>query len=131
MKKGKTIIWFTIGILVIGLIVIACFWGKEHLVQGTPLLELEEYKEIKKEDIKQITIMKYQESGVESILETSKKDINATYNYLSHLGIGKETDSSCDDNTTIYMIELKEKTINIEIECDNLVQNNKRYQIKK
>jgi len=96
------------------------------------LMQLEEYQELKLEDIKTINIMKYTESGVESVLEENKSDIKSTFNTLSKIKVGEETKSSCDDNTTIYIIEREEKDpISIEIECNILVLNKKRYLIKK
>ncbi len=129
MKKGKVIIWIIIIIIIIGLIIL--FINKNNYDKTTPLFERKEYKNIELKDIQKITINKYLESGSESIEETEPKDIKATYNYLKSLRVGKESKTACDDNTTVYVIELKKDVLSVEIECDNFVINNKRYQIKK
>ena len=129
MKKNNIIIWAIVIIIIIGLIII--FINKNNYDNTKPLLEKEEYKNIKIEKIKKITVMKYLESGTESVEETEPKDIKATYKYLQSLRIGKESKSACDDNTTVYIIELDGDVVSVEIECNNVVINNKRYQIKK
>ena len=129
MKRNVIIIWIIVIINIIGLIFL--FKMGNDYNKAVPLFEKEEYKNIKLDNIKKITVNKYRESGTEIIEETEIKDIRATYKYLEKLKIGKESKTSCEDNTTIYVIELENDVSSIEIECNNLVINNKRYQIKK
>ena len=63
---------------------------------------MQEYQDLKLDEIKQINVVRYTEGGSESVLEEEKDDIERTYHYLSQIRVGKETDMACEDNTTIY-----------------------------
>lgn len=105
-------------------------WKQEKDYPTTPLFELEEYKDIKAEEIKMINIYHYTEGGVESTILNSEKEIKNTIKQLSKIKVGKETTMACDDNTTSYVLEREEDTITIEIECNVLVLPDHRYEIK-
>ena len=45
--------------------------------------------------------------------------------------IGRKTEMSCDDNTTIYVFTLADETkLSLEIECDWVVIDNVKYILK-
>ncbi len=128
--RGKKL-FIIIGILLVLCLILFIIIIKKTSYKTTPLLEMKQYSNLKKEDIKQITIMKEQEGGVESILEDQKNDINKTYELLNNIEVGKTTKKTCDDNTTRYIIELNDGSIvEIVVECDWVVIDDKRYLIK-
>ena len=133
MKKKWLIGVLLLIVLVIIIIVVVINFKKEKLItESTPLFEMKEYQNITADKIEQINIIRYTEGGSDSTLEEDKKEIERTYHYLSQLRVGKETDMACEDNTTIYILQLQEEeTVSIEIECDWIVMNNKRYTIIK
>lgn len=89
------------------------------------------YKEIDKNNIVNIEVSKYTEGGLDSYVVTDKEELDNLYSYLSNIKIGEETHMACDDNTTIYTINLKDNSNKkVEIECDWIIIDNKRYIIK-
>ena len=89
------------------------------------------YKEIDENNIVNIEVSKYTEGGLDSYVVTDKEELDNLYSYLSNIKIGEETDMACDDNTTIYTINLNDNSNKkVEIECDWIIINNKRYIIK-
>ena len=97
----------------------------------TPLMEYDTYKNIKEDNIKKIEIIKYTEGG-DQREEVDHDSIIKVYNDLNKIKIGKESNTTCEDNTTVYIITLTDDTKeNIEIECDNIVINNKRYVLER
>ncbi len=104
--------------------------NKETQLKG-PRMEYEEYKVITPDNIQKIDINKYTEGGNIITIVDKQEDIQSTYNSLSKINIGKETEQACEDNTTAYVFTLKDgKTISIEIECDWVIIKNKHYMIK-
>ena len=104
--------------------------NEETQLKG-PLMEYEEYKVITPDNIQKIDINKYTEGGNIITIADKQEDIESTYNSLSKINIGKETEQACEDNTTAYVFTLKDgKTISIEIECDWVIIKNKHYMIK-
>ncbi len=96
-----------------------------------PLMEYEEYKVITPDNIQKIDINRYTEGGNSVTTLDKQEDIQSTYNSLSKIKIGKETEQACEDNTTGYVFTLKDgKTISIQIECDWVIIKNKHYMIK-
>ncbi len=96
------------------------------------LLEFEDYKDIKLENIKSIQKIRYTVAGDNRVEVTEKDEIEKFYNSLINLKIGEETDMACEDNTTVYKINLIDgKSVSIEIECDWFVIKGKRYNIVK
>lgn len=127
MNKKKIFVLGIILLVVIELLIVFLVFNK-----STSLLKLDEYQEIKEEDIKSINIIKETKGEVENILQTDNKDIKKTIQTLKKYKVGKEVNKTCYDKRTIYLIELKsKKDISIEIECDWLVINGKRYILKK
>ena len=54
------------------------------------------------------------------------------YNSVKNIRVGKETNRACEDNTTVYIFNMKDNTqFKVEIECDWVVIGNKRYNIVK
>lgn len=132
MKNKKIIIWLIILLLVVGLLLILLLFKKEEDSYKTNLLDMEPYNKIVLEDIKTITVNRYTEGGSESTLYDQTNDITGTYNMLKSIKVGKETEMACEDNTTVYTITLNnDEEISVEIECDWIINQNKRYLIKK
>ena len=130
MKKIIKIIT-AILIVVLLIIIILVLVNKKEETPKTPLFEMKEYNNIKYEQIKSINIMKYTEGGVESIMVDQPKEIKATYNKIKKIKVGKEVQTACDDNTTVYVIQFKDDTTKeVEIECDWIVIGDKRYLVK-
>ena len=137
MKNKKRII-ITIGLLI--LLVSLCFLGLKNTGEGKKniptiktksLMDHEEYKDINVDNIKKIVINKYTEGGLKEEEITTKEGIIKTYSYLRSINLGKKVKTACDDNTTIYEIELTDNnTKKIEIECDWVIIKNIRYKIK-
>ena len=96
------------------------------------LIELDEYKDLKVEDIVSLDIIKYTEGGDQRETVTDQEEINNVFNTLSNTKIGEETQRTCEDNTTVYRFTTKDgKNYSIEFECSWLVLGNKRYNIVK
>lgn len=94
------------------------------------LMDYGEYKNITKENIEQIEIIKYTEAGTDSIL-VEDDSIISIYENLKKKKLEKKTNMSCDDNTTVYVFTLKDDSkISIEIECDWAVIGDDRYILK-
>lgn len=101
------------------------------LEKNIPLMEYSEFKNVLIDKIMSIDYIRLTETGRTSELITDKDKINSIYNSLKEKNVGKEVTNGCDDNTTIYTFNLSDnKKVNVEIECEWLVINNKRYEIK-
>lgn len=95
------------------------------------LLSRLEYSKLKSENIKSAGIIRYTIAGVEEKNLTDRVEIDKVYNYLSQIRLGRETDMSCTDNTTVYIFNLEDGTkLSIEKECDWIILGNKSYMIK-
>lgn len=135
-------------VFIIIIIVVTCFICvigglgiyKYFTIDGAPLIKnknavslmsFDKFKDIDIDTIESVTIVKYTEAGNDEEIITDKKEIKSLYDRLSNIKVGKEVNMSCEDNTTIYNFNRKDgKDIPIEIECDWLVINEKRYLIK-
>ena len=94
------------------------------------IIDFDYYKDIENKTIEKIGIIKYTEAGVHTEIIDDKEEIKSIYKMLINIKIGEETNMACEDNTTVYVIQLEDETeISIEIECDWLVVGNKRYKI--
>ena len=94
--------------------------------------DFDEFKKLKEENIIKLEIIKLTEAGMDSDVITDYDSIRKFYNYINSIKIGNESKTSCDDNTTIYKFYLiKDEAVSVEIECDNIVINTKRYEIIK
>ena len=124
----KIIVIISIILIIILLIIIKIINNSK---KETTIMNLDNYKEITIDNIKNIEIIKYTEGGVDKNNIENREDIAKTYNYLNNKKIGKETTMECVDNTTIYIINLN-NGINkkIELKCNILILNNKRYILK-
>ena len=129
-------------ILLVGVLCMGLFVGckketkketkiEEPKVEIKKVMSLDEYKDITLDKIESINFIKFTEAGREDELITDKDRIRNIYNNLSALVIKGETEQSCDDNTEIYEFKLTDGTTSkLEIECDWVIINNKRYLIK-
>lgn len=95
------------------------------------LFDFKEFKNISLDKIKKINLKKYGEYGLIEENYSDTENIQSIYNTLKAIKIGNESNKGCDDNTTIYTFDIDNQNIEIEIECDVLVYDNKRYEIKK
>ena len=116
-------------IIIISLFVlIGCTYKKE---ETKTLKTLKYFRDITLNDIQKIEIIRYTEAGDNHKEETDINEITTTYNMISNIKVGKETDMVCEDNTTVYVFYLNsDKKISIEIECDWIILDGKRYLIK-
>lgn len=127
----KKIIIISVCLIIIFFIVYK-FTKTENNIKITFLKDNEEYKDVIVKNIDNIQINKYTEAGLESKVITNKEDISSVYNDLLNIKYGKETKQACEDNTTIYLISLKNgKKKTITIECDWIIIGDKRYIIEK
>lgn len=96
------------------------------------LQSFDEYKKLKEENIEKLEIIKLYDSEMNSDVITNYESIRKFYNYVNNIKIGNESKKICEDNTTIYKFYLINKeAISVELECDNIVINTKRYEIIK
>ncbi len=127
----KKIIIISVCLIIIFFIVYK-FTRTENNIKITFLKDNEEYKDVIVKNIDNIQINKYTEAGLESKVITNKEDISSVYSDLLNIKYGEETDMACEDNTTIYLITLKNgKKKTITIECDWIIIGDKRYLIEK
>ena len=117
---------------IIVLIACICFLsGCAKVEELTSLMDYGDYQKINEYNIKKIEIVKYTEGG-DDTQEVQEDDFPRIYNNLKDIKIGKETTRTCEDNTTVYKFTLRDDTnLKIEIECDWVIINNKRYIIEK
>ena len=132
-------------IVIILLITIGCSDVKEKIKQkindtinnqqnfdGLSITKLDEYKDFVLSNIKSLKIIKYKEDGIDEEIILDKNIIKDYYLKISDYTILRKINSSCDDNTSIYQfIMVDNKNISFEFECQYLVLNNNRYEIKK
>ena len=94
--------------------------------------QFDEFTKLKEENIEKLEIISYTEDGMSSDVITNYDSIRKFYNYVNNIRVGNESKTTCEDNTTIYKFYLiKDEAVSIEIECNNLVINTKRYEIIK
>lgn len=129
MKKKLIIIFVS---LIIIFFIIFKLTKAPIISKKTYLKDNKEYKNIDKNNIYSIEINKYTEGGINSKLITNQEEINNLYQTLMNIKYGEETEMACDDNTTIYVINFNDGTNKkVEIECDWIIIDNKRYLIEK
>ena len=103
----------------------------EPKVEEKSVLELDKYKDLVESDIESLETVKYTEGGDNRETTTDETEIARVYNMLSKTKIADETDSACDDNTTVYILKTKDKSYSFEFECSWFVYNGKRYNVAK
>lgn len=87
------------------------------------------YKKLVLDDIRSVEVLKYTEGGVEKT-EYTLEDAKNIYNYLATMTVGEETAQACEDNTTIYNFTMFDgSVISVEIECDWVIIDGKRYMV--
>ena len=112
------------------IITLSILTGCNKSDESTSLMDYGDYKNVTKDNIKQIEIIKYTEAGSNTTL-VDENSIIGVYNKLKKMKIGRKTDMACDDNTTIYVFTLTGETkLSLEIECDWVVIDNIRYILK-
>ena len=112
------------------IITLSILTGCNKSDESTSLMDYGDYKNVTKDNIKQIEIIKYTEAGSNTTL-VDENSIISVYNKLKKMKIGRKTEMSCDDNTTIYVFTLVDETkLSLEIECDWVVIDNIRYILK-
>ena len=121
--------------IIVGVIFLGLFLSIKFIpvkVESKPIFSFLNEETLNVDDIESIKYVRYTEGGDNEVIYTSKKDIESLYNSVKNISIGKETNRACEDNTTVYVFNLKDETkLTIEIECDWIVVNNKRYEIVK
>lgn len=119
------------------LLIIMClfiFTGciKEEPVNIKYIKSFDKYKNLYRDNIKSIKKVRYTEGGDQSEEYTTEEDIDKIFNSISSIKLGKETNMTCEDNTTVYIFYLKDGSETfVEIECDWVIVNSKRYLIVK
>ncbi|MBR3211048.1 MAG: hypothetical protein IKF71_03815 [Bacilli bacterium] len=133
MKYGKIIIGIIVVLLVGVLIFLSIINNLDsHFDENSvSLWELEEYNVVKLEDIKTIHIVSYTEAGMDTKTIQDEDEIKEIYQALSKLRIGQEVELSCDDNSIVYYLNMRNgEDISIELDCNNiLVLPNKRFEV--
>ncbi len=98
---------------------------------GKNILDLDIYKNVNESNISSIIIKEFKEYGSDYKDVTDPVEINEIYSTLKKLKLGEKTNAGCDDNTVIYILNLKDNsTVSLEIECEWIVLDNQRYLIK-
>lgn len=101
-------------------------------IKATYIKDNKEYKDIKLSDVQNIRINTYTEGGFNSKIVSNNDELKKLYNDIFNIKYGEETDMACEDNSTTYVIYLKDgSSKSINIECDWIIINNKRYMIVK
>ena len=99
-------------------------------VEYVSIFEKEEYKNIELDNINSISKIRYTEAGDDRSEITDEEEIKQLYNGLKAAKVGEEVQTACEDNTTVYVFNLKDgSSPAIEIECEWFVINGKRYNI--
>lgn len=125
-------------IIIIVVILVLCvllFFGikvKPVKEDGKLLFDFLNQEEFDIEDIESVKYIRYTEGGDNTITYTDSDNIKSMYNSVKNIRVGKETNRACEDNTTVYIFNMKDNTqFKVEIECDWVVIGNKRYNIVK
>lgn len=96
------------------------------------LFEYEDYKDIVLSEIDNIEYIRYTVAGDNRTTYTDDENIKNTYEALKNIKLGEETEMVCEDNTTVYVIHMKNgDKYSVEIECDWVIIGKKRYLIAK
>ena len=100
-------------------------------IKDVYLFDMEQFKNLEKNSIESITVIKYTEGGDNSKEINNSNEIVSLYDNFSKIKLVKETNMTCTDNITVYKFNMKDKTsINLEFECDWIVLGKDRYLIK-
>lgn len=124
-KKFKIIIviLFSISILCSLYLIISNYINKG-------IFDLEDYKDLKFEDIKSINVIEKTDKGFITNTYNEKKYIKKIYNKLDKKRLGRSRKAIKCDDIIIYDINTKDNTYTVEIECNLLRVNSERYILK-
>lgn len=132
----KKIIYCILGILficVISAVIVKFTDKKDDGIKKTPIrenyvLNHDYYRGLTLENIISVEKVTLTASGEKRKHYKDPDKIRKIYSYWKTKKLGKKTNQSCDDNTTIYIFELKDNvSISIEQECNVVIINNERY----
>ena len=105
---------------------------EKKVVEPFLLMELDNYKNIKLEDISSIEVVKYTVAGDNRITYDDYNDINEIFTMLKSVKLKDKTDMVCEDNTTVYVIRTKDdEKYSIEFECNWVIIGKDRYLVFK
>ena len=131
MKKFIPIIIIVLIILISGVYLLS---SKDTNIKKTKysyLKDLDEYKDLKLENISYVEETHYTEGGDDTKKIENKDEITRMYNMVMSIKLKKETTMACEDNTIVYRFYMNDnKQINVVFECNILVVKNKRYLVK-
>ena len=131
MKK-KVLILLLAAILVVG-----CGKKEEQPVEDKKveefmLMERDEYKNLKVEEISNIEVIWYTVAGDQRETIEEYDEIVKTFNMLKSIKLGEKTEMVCEDNTKVYVLNTKDgNKYKIEVECDWVIIGKDRYLIVK
>jgi len=129
---NKRIIIIIVAILVLCVLLFFGIKVKPVKEDGKLLFDFLNQEEFDIEDIESVKYIRYTEGGDNTITYTDSDNIKSMYNSVKNIRVGKETNRACEDNTTVYIFNMKDNTqFKVEIECDWVVMGNKRYNIVK
>ena len=132
MLKNKIIILIVVVAVVLTCVLLFSLKIKPVKVEGVPYFDFINQKELNVNDIESIDYIRYTEGGDNSVTYTDNDKINSLYNVIKNTKIGEETNRACEDNTTVYILNMKDGSkYKVEYECDWVVIGNKRYEIVK
>ena len=131
MKK-KVLILLLAAILVVG-----CGKKEEQPVEDKKveefmLMERDEYKNLKLDDISNIEVIWFTVAGDQRETIEDYDEIVKTFNMLKSIKLGEKTEMVCEDNTKVYVLNTKDgNKYKIEVECDWVIIGKDRYLIVK
>lgn len=129
---NKRIIIIIVAILVLCVLLFFGIKVKPVKENGKLLFDFLNQEEFDTENIESVEYIRYTEGGDNTITYTDSDNIKSMYNSVKNIRVGKETNRACEDNTTVYIFNMKDNTqFKVEIECDWVVIGNKRYNIVK
>lgn len=95
------------------------------------LMKIFGYDRVKPENITSLQITRYTVGGADTKNIDDKTEIKEIYDYLSRIKVTNETGMRCEDNTTVFVFNLKDgSSVSLELECDWVVVKGKRFNIK-
>lgn len=104
--------------------------GNDNQTEPRLLFSLDEYKDLTRDKVESIELIKFTEAGDARQTYTNESDIDTIYSVVSSIKIANKTERACEDNTTVYNLVLNDGTTrSVEIECEWVVVGKNRYEI--